>query len=88
MGWSSGSDLCREVISILKDKVEDIPLREEIYVSLIPAFEHADCDTLDECLDLDIAFDNVFKELNPDIEEQDWNEEEDWDDVNSYDVEE
>lgn len=73
MGWSSGSSLFDDVIQILKDKVEDIPLREEIYMQMIPAFEGADCDTLDECMGRDIAFDSVFKKLNPELDDY-WNE--------------
>ena len=84
MGWSSGSAVFADIITVLKDKVEDIPLREEIYEDLIPVFENADCDTLDECLDIDIAFDTVFKGLNPDIEDEEY--EKDWDD-NDYENE-
>ncbi len=84
MGWSSGSAVFSEIIGVLKDKVEDIPLREEIYEELIPIFENSDCDTLDECLGTDIAFDTVFKGLNPDIEDEEYETE--WED-NDYESE-
>lgn len=67
MSWSGGSELFHSLITILKDQIEDHPLREELYLKLIPLFEDYDCDTLYECVgEGDTAFDNVFKTLYPD----------------------
>ena len=80
MGWSSGSGLFNEVIEILKDKVDDVLVREEIYDGLIPLFEDYDCDTLDECLGKDIAFDLIFKKYQK-RDDEDWlpeDEEDGW----------
>lgn len=68
MGWSTGSEIFSGLIEVLKDKVDDVPLREEIYDVLIPLFEDHDCDTLDECIDEDIAFKNSFIRIYPETE--------------------
>lgn len=63
MGWSSGSSLFGEVMEIIKNSVVDDAIRREIYEGMIPAFEDCDCDTLDECLDIDPVFDKIYKEM-------------------------
>lgn len=69
MGWSSGSSLFSEIISVIKDNVIDDLIRKEIYTSLIPAFEEEDCDTLEECLGEDDAFDDAYHDYYPEIED-------------------
>lgn len=57
MGWASGSFLFEEIITILKEHVPSSARRVKIYEGLIKAFEAEDCDTLEECLGRDKAFD-------------------------------
>lgn len=68
MSWSSGSEIFTGLIDVLKDKVDDLPLREEIYQVMIPLFEEQDCDTLYECVGADKAFDNVYTRLYPETQ--------------------
>jgi hypothetical protein len=37
-------------------------VREEFYKKMIEIFEDHDCDTLDECVGVDAAFDSAFEE--------------------------
>ena len=60
MGWASGSTLFSKVIEVIEANVAGQKSREEIYKGLIEAFEEADCDTLDECLGDDPAFDAAY----------------------------
>jgi hypothetical protein len=72
--WTSGSELLSDIIDILKTKVEDDQLREDIYIDLINAFEDFDCDVIYECLGEDIAFDaayNLIYEGDPDEDDID-----------------
>lgn len=62
MSWSSGSGLFSDLIYILKRKIDEDSIREEIYAEMIEIFEDHDCDTLDECVGNDPAFDKVFKQ--------------------------
>lgn len=72
MGWASGSILFSDIIEALIKNIEDEEVREVIYKSIIPAFEDMDCDTLDECKEIDDAFDNVYRDMYPeeDIEDE------------------
>ena len=65
MGWSSGSRLMSDIIESLLEHVEDEEARRNIYLEIISAFEDADADTLDECLEEDEAFDEAYRELHP-----------------------
>jgi hypothetical protein len=71
MSWSSGSRLFSEVISAIKENVEDEGTREIIYLALIPVFEAEDCDTLDECLGEDYPFDLAYAASYPEQEDDD-----------------
>ena len=74
MGWSSGSELMDKVIQgALEAMPFDVEARKTLYRRVIPAFEDADWDTPDECMDQDPAFDEVFKEVSPEwfMEEDD-----------------
>lgn len=80
MGWSTGSLLMSDIISVLEKKLLFYD-RKEIYELLIPIFENYDCDTLYECADDDKAFHEALLEVDPDYreslkDEDDWNEEE------------
>lgn len=63
MGWASGSELMGEIVGALKRNVKDAKVRRKIYDSIIPAFESADCDTLNECEGTDTEFDAALKAL-------------------------
>lgn len=65
MGWSSGSRLFNDVIDAMMNHVPDEESRQAVYVELINAFEDFDCDTLDECVGEDDAFDSAIKDVHP-----------------------
>jgi hypothetical protein len=74
MGWTSESmtRLFGRIVENLEEEVPDIDTREGIYRVLIPIFEDEDCNTLEDILGEDVAFDSVFEELYPElIEEED-----------------
>lgn len=74
MGWGSGSQLMSDIILELKDELE-FNTRKRVYQKLISSFSDMDCDTLAECMYVDGAYDEAFKEDY--IETyglEDWNE--------------
>lgn len=77
MGWARGSGLLSEIISVLQANVSDFQDREDIYRELIGIFEGYDCDTIDECLGDDEAFDKAWEQLytNEDEEKEDFEDE-------------
>ena len=83
MGWASGSGLMSEVISAIKEAGVDFEKRVEIYTDLIGIFESHDCDTMDECMGEDKAFDKAMRESYPeyfeeeDVDLDEWADEED-----------
>lgn len=87
MGWASGSSLMSELIDIVKNEVKDELARERIYERMITAFQDEDCDTLDECVGEDPAFDLVFESLNVNSDPE-YDEYDDFDDDYDYDDEE
>lgn len=83
MSWARGSQIMTEIIETLMDTLsDDDNSRAEAYSALIDIFEDHDCDTLDECLNIDEVFDDVYREKHPEEDEVDLSEEErdDWDD--------
>ena len=86
MSWSRGSIIFSEFIDVLKTTVDDEEIRQKIYEKLIPVFEEADCDTLFELINDDSAFEDAFKEVNPEeysmlMDSEDYSEVTDeWDD--------
>ena len=60
MSWNSGNRVWNAIMASLVDRVPDYQTRVDIYCDLIPAFEEMDCDTLDECVGFDDAFDNTI----------------------------
>lgn len=60
MGWASGSRLMSDLIDSVRDNVESFQSRVELYIEMIHNFQDADCDTLDECLGRDVAFDEAW----------------------------
>ena len=72
MGWASGSRLATRLIEAAKETISNEEERVNFYDALIDAFEDTDCDTLDECLDVDPVFDAHWQTKYPDT---DWNTE-------------
>lgn len=79
MSWSRGSRIMSEIIEALIDTISDDE-RVEVYSALIDIFENYDCDTLNECLEIDEVFDEVYREKYPEEDEVVEEELEDWDD--------
>ncbi len=75
MGWSSGSRLAGELIEAAKDTISNPDDRQEFYELMIDRFKDFDCDTLDECVGIDPAFDDVWEKLYPNDDYDDWDEE-------------
>lgn len=65
MGWASGSRLMSDLIESVKDNVESYESRVDLYIEMIHNFEDADCDTLNECLGSDPAFDEAWNRCYP-----------------------
>lgn len=59
MSWSSGSEIFSEIIESIKTVV-DYDERVNIYEALILVFEDRDCDTLEECIEEDLAFEEAY----------------------------
>lgn len=79
MSWSRGSRIMSEIIEALIDTISDDE-RVEVYSALIDIFENYDCDTLNECLEIDEVFDEVYREKYPEEDEVIEEDLEDWDD--------
>jgi hypothetical protein len=77
MGWSSGSSLFSDVAEIIAENVVDDNVRKLIYMGLIEAFQNYDCDTLDECMDIDPVLDTLLEAL---IESDEEDEDDEWPD--------
>ena len=65
MGWAAGSSIMNNIIYTMKREVGDTKIREKVYKDFIEYFEDEDCDTLEECIDIDEAFDKVYYRLYP-----------------------
>lgn len=66
MGWASGSSLMEEIVTALKSEfADDVKARKRVYKRLIKAFEDHDCDTLDEAIGTDAAYDEVYNKMYP-----------------------
>jgi len=74
MGWSSGSSLFSDVAEIIAENVVDDNVRKLIYMGLINAFQNYDCDTLDECMDIDPVLDTLLEAMvsADDEDEDEW----------------
>lgn len=71
MGWSRGSELFGRIAEVIEAVVTNEVDRREIYSEMIAAFEEFDCDTLDECIDIDHVLDDLLKELSDDDDDED-----------------
>lgn len=79
MGWANGSRIMTEIIEEFMEAISDDAYRAEAYSALIDIFEDHDCDTLDECLEIDETFDEVYRDKHPE-EDEIAEDLEDWDD--------
>lgn len=66
-----GHDLFEKLIDLFNDVGLEKETRKDLYSELIPYFEDKDCDTLEECLDIDSAFDEEFKAFHPPEDDED-----------------
>ena len=57
MSWASGSRLASRLIEAAEQTIGNEEERVNFYDAMIDAYEDADCDTLDECMDIDPVFD-------------------------------
>jgi hypothetical protein len=81
MGWSSGSRIMTEIIEAAKDTISDDAERLDLYKIMIDIFEDHDCDTLNECLEIDDVFDEAYEDMHPEEDEIfDDEDRDDWDD--------
>jgi hypothetical protein len=69
MGWASGSYLFDKVIEAAQEYMPDFKIRKKFYLKTIEAFEVHDWDTQDECLNVDLAYDEALYELHPNWKE-------------------
>lgn len=71
MGWASGSSLFADIAEVIADNVTDEDERRTVYDAMIASFMERDCDTLDECFDIDYVLDAALNEaLDVDDEEE------------------
>lgn len=70
MGWQQGPQILDQIIENLVDSDVSYDDRKIVYEILLEVFEDFDAKNLDECLDLDKAFDEVWNEkYPPEVEE-------------------
>lgn len=65
MAWNTGSQILGQFIELLYDSDVSHDDRTVVYGSLLEVFEDFDAKDLDECLDIDPAFDEVWNEKYP-----------------------
>lgn len=68
---SSNPTILAEVIEKLSDLELSYDDRVTVYEVLLEVFEDFDVKNLDECLDIDRAFDAVWYEKYPELEDED-----------------
>ena len=70
MAWNTGSQIFGQFIENLIDSDVSYDDRKIVYEVLLEVFEDFEAKNLDECLDIDKAFDEVWNEkYPPDVEE-------------------
>ena len=57
MGWSSGSSLFANIAEVIASRIVDEDIRRDVYDVMLNEFSNHDCDTLDECYDIDDVLD-------------------------------
>lgn len=70
MAWNTGSQILGQVIENLSDSDVSYDDRKIVYEILLEVFEDFDAKDLEECLDIDKAYDEVWNEkYPPEVEE-------------------
>lgn len=70
MAWNTGSQIFGQVIENLSDSDVSYDDRKIVYEILLEVFEDFDAKDLEECLDIDKAYDEVWNEkYPPEVEE-------------------
>jgi hypothetical protein len=74
MSWGKGSELFSDIVEIIAENVVDDNVCKLIYMRLIESFQNYDCDTLDECTDIDPMLDILLEEMfeSEEDEEDEW----------------
>lgn len=75
MSWTTGSAIASELINTAMVTFPAPKARTEYYKSLIEIFTDFDCDTLDECLGVDEAFDEAYEEVYGPSDEDEYDDE-------------
>lgn len=75
MGRSSNT-IPEAMISVISDEIRDERVKRKLYRTLIEACEMEDYDCLCELFDMDEVFEETYKELNPELDYDDWEDEE------------
>ncbi len=65
MAWTTGSQIFGQIIESLVDSDISYDDRKIVYEIVLEVFEDFDARDLEECLDLDKAFDEVWNEKYP-----------------------
>jgi len=66
MGWSSGTPLFATILEVVQENVTNPDIRKKIYLPILSAFEDADWNNVEECLDIDPVFDEIYQDMYPD----------------------
>ena len=78
MSWARGSMILTDIVSVISENVTSDDAKYQIYDQLIDIFESADCDTIDECLEIDDVFDEVYYDKYPEEDEPEEDEDTDY----------
>jgi len=71
MAWNTGSQILDQIIEQLVDSEVSYDDRKIVYEVLLEVFEDFDAKNLEECLDNDKAWDEVWNEkYPPELEEE------------------
>jgi len=65
MAWNTGSQILDQIIEQLVDSDVSYDDRKIVYEILLEVFEDFDAKNLEECLDMDKAWDEVWNEKYP-----------------------
>lgn len=63
MGWSTGSCLMSNIIRSSLIRSKPFNVKYDLFVVLIETFEAEDCDTLEDCVGMDEAFDAAYRDM-------------------------
>ena len=65
MAWTTGSQILGQIIENLTDSDVSYDDRKIVYEILLEVFEDFDAKDLEECLDVDKAWDEIWNEKYP-----------------------